>query len=122
MPAVKDRQAQDRIPGDVLGGQQRGAAQQGDLGGGVEAQAEHDTHRVQLPLLGDDLHPAAEEPVEEPAVLQLLLQLGFVVLAAAHRPEDARDPDQDKQVQQPDQQQERRGHHSAGHRAEPLKP
>ena len=48
----QDRQADDRVPGDVLGGgQPRGRGQQGDLGGGVEAQAEHDPDRVQLPLL-----------------------------------------------------------------------
>jgi len=116
----QDRQGQDGVPRDVLGGQQGGGGQQGDLGGGVEAQAERDAHREQLPLLGDDLRPAAEEPIEEPAVLQLPLQLGFVVLAPAHRPEDAREPDQDDQVHQPDQQQERRGRQGAEHPAEPL--
>src|SRR5689334_10057372 len=47
-------------------------------------------------------------PVEEPAVGQLAFQLGFVVLAAAHRGEDPHDPGQDDEVQHPDQQQESR--------------
>ena len=88
MPAVNRTGRRRSRTRGCAGGQQRGRGQQGDLGGGVEAQPEQHPDRVQLPLLGDRLHPAAEEPVEEPAGFQLALELGLVVLAAAHRSED----------------------------------
>ena len=106
--------------GTCCGGQQRGGGQQGHLGGGVEAHPEDDPDRVHLPFLVDGLHPAAEEAVEEAAVLQLPLQLGLVVLAAPHRPEDLDDPGQDDQVEQADEEQEGGGDDRAEQAAELL--
>ncbi len=85
MPAVnRSGRQQIGVPGDVLQGQERGRPEQQHLGRGIEAQAEQEPDRVELPLLADRPHPPAEEPVEEAAVVQLPLELGLVVLAAAH--------------------------------------
>ena len=77
-----------------------------DLGGGVEAQPEQQADRVHVPRLADRPGHAAEEPVHEAAVVQLLLELGLVVLARAHPPEDPDDADGGDQVDQADEQQE----------------
>jgi len=82
------------------------AASRNDLGGGVEPDAEHQAHEVQLPGVVDGLHEPAEEPVHQPAGLQLGFQLLLVVGAGAHLAEHLEDAGQHDQVEQRYQVQE----------------
>ena len=89
----QDRQHQDRVEGQVERRRAAGEDQQPDLGRGVEPEAEEHADRVDVPGLADALGQAAEEAVHEAALVELLLELGLVVLPATHLledPEDAR--------------------------------
>ncbi len=62
-----------------------------------------------MPGLGDGPGHPAEDAVHEAALLQLGLQLGLVVLALAHPPEDLEDAVERAQVDQAERQQEGAG-------------
>ena len=83
-----EEDGQDRARRTKAGGRGRGAtgeAEQRDLGGGVEAEAEQQPDRVHVRRDGcTDLRDAGEEPVEQAAVVQLVLEFGLVVVAGAH--------------------------------------
>ncbi len=106
----------------MLQGEECGRPEQQHFSRGVEAQAEQEPDRVELPLLADRAHPPAEEPVEEAPVVQLPLELGLVKRTPPHRPEDANDAGQDEQVQPADKEQERGRDQRAEQRAELLQP
>jgi hypothetical protein len=54
----------------------------------------------------DGLGQATEEAVHQAALLELLLELGLVVAAALHLPEDLDDREQDHDVERRDEVQE----------------
>ena len=87
------RQDQDRVPGQHERRRPGREDQQGDLGGGVEAQAHQQPDRVEVPRLAHPPGHPAEQPAEEAAVVQVPLELGLVVLAGAHPAEHAGDAD-----------------------------
>ena len=86
-----------------------GEHEQGDLGGGVEAEAEQDPDRVHLPRLAHRAGEPAEVAVHQAAVVQLLLERLLVVGALLHLAEDPEDPDEDHDVQRGDRVEERAG-------------
>ena len=70
----KNRKAQDRVPRQAGRGAGAGENEQRDFGGGVEAESEQHAEGIHLPRLRDRLGEAAEEPVHEAAVVQLLFE------------------------------------------------
>jgi hypothetical protein len=59
-----------------------------------------------VPGLGNGPGDRSQDPIEEAALVQLLLERGFVEVAVAHRPEDLEDADQRGEVDQTDEDQE----------------
>ena len=57
--------------------------QKTDLGGGVEAEAEEDAERVQLPARADAPRQRAEEAEEQPAIVEPALERVVVGLFVA---------------------------------------
>ena len=110
----------DRVPGQAHRGGARGGGEQGDLGGGVEAESEEHADRVHLPGAVDGLHQAAEEAEHQPPLVELLLQLVVAVAAAAHLQEHLDDADQDDQVEDGDHVEEEAGDQGAEEAAEAL--
>ena len=99
--------------------------QQGDLGGGVEAEAEEHADRVDLPRRVDAPGERPEEPVHEAALVELLLELIVVVEAPAQVHEDADDRHQDHEVERGDQVQKRPRHRrpdDGGDAVQPRRP
>ena len=82
------RQDEDRVPGQDEGGRAGGQHEQGDLRGRVEAQPHEQTDRVEVPGLADPPGHPTQQPGQEAAVVQVVLQLRLVELAAAHPAED----------------------------------
>ena len=102
----QERQREHGVVRQPLDRRVSGGGEQHDLGGGVEADAEDQAHQVQLPGVPDRPGEPAEEPVHQPAGLQLRLEFGLVVGAPPQVPEDLDDAGQHDQVQQRDQVQE----------------
>src|SRR5579859_626418 len=106
-------QGQDRVPGQVEHRRPAREYQQGDLGRGVEPEPEQQPDRVHLPGLVDRLRGPGQDPVDEAALVEVVLERGLVVRPAAHLPEDLDDPDQDHQVDDPDEVEEDAGDRGA---------
>ena len=110
----QDRQHQDRVERQVERRRAAGEDQQADLGGGVEAEPEQHADRVDVPGLAHALGQAAEEAVHEAALVQLLLELGLVVLArAASRGRPARIPSRTTRLRMPRTHRNTPGHRRA---------
>ncbi len=77
-----------------------------DLGDRVEAEAEEHAHGIHVPRLADGPVDPPEDAVEEAALVELPLELGLVVVARAHPPEDAEDADERGEVDQADEHEE----------------
>jgi hypothetical protein len=118
IPAAKH---ENRVEGKVERCGSAGQHEQADLGGGVEPEAEQHTDRVDVPRLADALRQAAQEPVQEAPLVEVVLQLGLVVPALSHLAKDPHDPEQDHEVQDPEDPQEDpgdRGADDAGRRVQ----
>ena len=97
-------------------------AQQGDLGRGVEPQPEQHAERIHVPALADHPERRPEDARQQAPIVQVVLERLLVVLAArGHLAEHPVDVDQDEQVDQPDGEQEDRGHARADDPADRLK-
>ena len=101
------REDEDEHDRDVVGAGGRRETQEGDLARGVEPESEQDPERVHVPALADEAKHRLEEPREEPAVVEELLE-GLLVIGAAGRdaPEHPVDVDEHDQVDEPDDQEE----------------
>jgi len=71
--------------------------------------------------LGHRLGDPAQDPVDESTLVQLLLERGFVEVAAAHPAKDLEDADQGCQVDQSDEDQEDARDRGAPHARRALK-
>jgi hypothetical protein len=116
----KHGQHEDGVPGHLDGGAAGRQHQQADLRSGVEAQAEQEAHGVHVPGLAHRLHDWTQDPVHQPAVVQLLLQRLLVELAAAHRRPDPQDAHERDQVDHAERDQEQPRDAGAEHPGELL--
>ena len=121
-PGEQQRQGQDRVPRQALGGGRGGGGEQQDLGGSVEADPEDQPDEEHVPGLGDRAHEPAEEAPHHAAGLQLALELGLVEQARAQAAEHLEDPGQHDHVERRDQVQEAGCHRGADDPADGLVP
>jgi len=105
-----DGEAEDGVPGKVGAARRRGERQETDLGGGVEAEAEQHPDWIHLPAVLHRPRQRPQDAVDQPAIVEALLERRLVVLAASHVAKDAHDPGEDDEVDGRDDVQERPGH------------
>ena len=89
----QDGERQDGPDRQSLGDEAAGQCEQGDFGGSIKSQTEHDAHRVHLPASRDEPEERTEEGKDHAAGDQLILEPRGIVLTGPHFAKDAHNPD-----------------------------
>ena len=111
------REGEDGVPRQREGSRPAGEHQQRDLRGGVEAEPHQETDGVEVAGAGDPLGRPLEDPRQEAAVVQVVLEVLLVERPRPQVAERVHDADERAEVHQADDDEERAGGDRA-HRAE----